>query len=35
LRLETAASFHRLCELADDADGLDESAILGTVADAG
>jgi replicative superfamily II helicase len=34
LRLETAASFHRLCERADDADGLDESAVLGTVADA-
>ena len=34
LRLETAASFHRLCEQADDADGLNESAVLGTVADA-
>ena len=34
LRLETAASFHRLCERADDVDGLDESAVLGTVADA-
>jgi hypothetical protein len=34
LRLEMATSFHRLCELADDADGIDLSAVLGTMADA-
>jgi replicative superfamily II helicase len=34
LRLETAAAFHGLCERADDADGLEEGAVLRTVADA-